>query len=112
MSQKAKGEDNGFSWPQPEATSSERARMSCRLLGFLKPNTMSWSISVLVPELLYRVGHNSWIHSLTRGLVELNSMMQYKASLTMSSLGMYILFERICWHGVMLKRPIYRGILS
>ena len=48
-------------------------RMSCKFLGHLYPIIGCTSTSFLVPELLYRIGHNSNSHSLIGGILGLKS---------------------------------------
>ena len=48
-------------------------RMFCKFLGLLYPIIGCTSTSFLVPELLYRIGHNSNSHSLIRGKLGLKS---------------------------------------
>ena len=48
-------------------------RMSCKFLGLLYPIIGCTSTSFLVPELLYRIGHNSNSYSLIGGKLGLKS---------------------------------------
>ena len=72
-------------------------RMSCKPLGFLWPNTMSWSIKECVPELLRRIGHSSFIHSWTGGLVRLNSIIQERDLLSLLLSGFLELDRTSNW---------------